>query len=185
VFFTTSGRERAPVTSASSAGPLGVRVVPRTTQHLPAIRDAFASAVISPTTIYHMPRSIAVDFAALAQSKRRRDRPLYSIVAGHHVVGICSLRAPVFAGVELTIAIFDPAYQGAGVGTYAVRSLCDAAFGELRVSRVELGVYPDNVPAIKCYERCGFVCEAVLRRFVYHDGAWRDIYWMARTSAGP
>jgi RimJ/RimL family protein N-acetyltransferase len=127
-----------------------------------------------------LPRSIAVDLAALAQSKRRRDRPLYSIVAGQRVVGICSLRAPVFAGAELTIAIFDLAFRGAGVGTYAVRTLCDAAFGELRLSRVELGVYPDNVPAIKCYERCGFVREALLRRFVYHDGAWVDILWMAK-----
>jgi RimJ/RimL family protein N-acetyltransferase len=121
-----------------------------------------------------------VDLATLAQSKRRRDRPLYSIVAGQRVVGICSIRAPVFAGAELTIAIFDPAFRGAGVGTYAVRTLCDAAFGELRLSRVELGVYPDNAPAIKCYERCGFVREALLRRFVYHDGAWVDILWMAK-----
>jgi RimJ/RimL family protein N-acetyltransferase len=132
-----------------------------------------------------MPRSIAVDFAALAQSKRRNDRPLYSIVAGQTVVGICSLRAPVFAGVELTIAIFDPAYRGVGVGTYAVRTLCDTAFGELRMNRVELGVYPDNAPAIICYERCGFAREALLRRFVYHEGAWRDIYWMAKTNAAP
>jgi RimJ/RimL family protein N-acetyltransferase len=174
-----SGRER--VASASGAGPLGVRVVPRTMRHLPAIRDAFVSGAISPTTIYHLPRSIAVDFAALAQSKRRNDRPLYSIVAGPNVVGICSLRAPVFAGVELTVAIFDPAYRGAGVGAYAVRTLCDVAFGELRQNRVELGVYPDNVPAIKCYEQCGFIREAILRRFVYHAGAWRDIYWMARS----
>jgi RimJ/RimL family protein N-acetyltransferase len=173
------------MTRSPSAGPLGVRVVPRTTRHLAAIRDAFASGAISPTTIYHLPRSIAVDFAALAESKRRNDRPLYSIVAGNHVVGICSLRAPIFAGVELTIAIFDPAFRGAGVGTYVVRTLCDAAFGELRLRRVELGVYPDNLPAIKCYERCGFVREAVLRRFVYHEGAWRDIFWMARTSAAP
>src|SRR5580700_2668370 len=120
------------MTSSPSAGPLGVRVVPRSSRHLPAIRDAFASGMISPTTIYHLPRSIAVDFAALAQSKRRRDRPLYSIVAGQRVVGICSLRAPVFAGVELTIAIFDPEYRGAGVGAYAVRKLCGIAFGELR-----------------------------------------------------
>jgi RimJ/RimL family protein N-acetyltransferase len=51
------------------------------------------------------------------------------------------------------------------------------------LSRVELGVYPDNAPAIRCYERCGFAHEALLRRFVYHDGAWRDLIWMARTSA--
>jgi RimJ/RimL family protein N-acetyltransferase len=157
-----------------------VRVVPRTNRHLPEIQTGFASGVVSSTTIYHLPRSLSVDMGLLAQSKRRRDRPLYAIVAGHHVVGVCSLRAPVFAGVELTVAIFDPEFRGAGVGSFAVRSLCDVAFGELRLRRVELGVYPDNTPAIKCYERCGFAREALLRRFVYHDGAWRDLLWMAK-----
>jgi RimJ/RimL family protein N-acetyltransferase len=167
----------------SKAGPLGVRIVPRTERHLPEIQNGFDSGAVSATTVYHLPRSLSVASATLAQSKRRRDRPLYSIVAGRRVVGVCSLRAPLFAGVELTIAIFDPAYRGAGVGAFAVRTLCDTAFGELRTGRVELGVYPDNLPAIKCYERCGFAREALLRRFVYHDGAWRDVLWMAKTSA--
>jgi RimJ/RimL family protein N-acetyltransferase len=179
-----NGNGFAPtMTDVAAAGPLGVRVVPRIFRHLPEIQAGFDSGVVATTTIYHLPRSISVLSAALTQSKRRRDRPLYSIVAGQHVVGICSLRAPIFAGVELTIAIFDAEYQGAGVGTYAVRTLCDTAFRELRVGRVELGVYPDNAPAVTCYERCGFGREALLRRFVYHDGAWRDVLWMAKTSA--
>jgi RimJ/RimL family protein N-acetyltransferase len=168
---------------SSKAGPLGVRIVPRTERHLPEIQSGFDSGAVAATTIYHLPRSHSVASATLAQSKRRRDRPLYSILAGERVVGVCSLRAPLFDGVELTIAIFNPAYRGVGVGTFAVRTLCDTAFGELRMGRVELGVYPDNAAAIKCYERCGFVHEALLRRFVYHDGTWRDLLWMARTSA--
>ena len=170
-------------TSAPNVGPLGVRVVARTARHLPEIKSGFDSGIASATTVYRLPRSLSVDSASLALNRRRRDRPMYSIVAGRRVVGVCSLRAPLFAGVELTIAIFDPAYRGAGVGTFAVRTLCDTAFGELGLSRVELGVYPDNAPAIRCYERCGFAHEALLRRFVYHDGAWRDLIWMARTSA--
>lgn len=171
------------MTEVFGEGPLGVRVVPRTLRHLPAIQAGFDSGVVAPTTVYHLPRSISVLSAALSQSKRQPDRPLYSIVAGQHVVGICSLRAPIFAGAELTIAIFDPNYRGAGVGSFAVRTLCDIAFRTMRVGRVELGVYPDNTPAVTCYERCGFAREALLRRYVYHDGAWRDVLWMARTSA--
>jgi len=171
------------MTNLAGPGPLGVRVVPRTVRHLPEIKTGFDSGVVSATTIYRLPRSISVLSAALTQSKRRRDRPLYSIVAGQHLVGICSLRDPMFAGAELTIAIFDAEYRGAGVGTYAVRTLCDTAFRELRIGRVELGVFPDNASAVTCYERSGFGREALLRRFVYHDGTWRDVLWMARTSA--
>jgi RimJ/RimL family protein N-acetyltransferase len=174
-----------PATKRSQAGPLGVRIVPRAQRHLPEIQKGFDSGIVAGTTVYHFPRSVSVASAALAQSKRRRDHPLYSILAGNRVVGVCSLRAPLYAGVELTIAIFDPEYRGVGIGSYAVRTLCDAAFKELGLERVELGVYPDNAAAIKCYERCGFSREAVLRRFIYHDGEWRDLLWMAKTSAGP
>ncbi|HKW44756.1 MAG TPA: GNAT family protein, partial [Candidatus Eremiobacteraceae bacterium] len=152
----------------SDVGPLGVRVVARMERHLAEIQRGFDSGVVASNTIYHLPRSLSVDEASLAETKRRRDRPQYSIMAGRRVVGVCSLRTPVFAGAELTIAIFDADYRGAGVGTFAVRTLCATAFYKLHVGRVELGVYPENERAIRCYERCGFAREAVLRRFIYH-----------------
>jgi len=81
--------------------------------------------------------------------------------------------------VELAIAIFDPGERGRGVGTFAVRKMCEVAFTELRAHRVELGVYPDNVAAIRVYEKCGFRREAILRKYIHHDGKWRDLLWMS------
>lgn len=98
---------------------------------------------------------------------------------GDLVIGTCRLWVPQFAGVELAIALFDPATRGRGVGTFAVRKICDVAFSELRVHRVELGVYPDNSAAIRVYEKCGFRREAILRKYIHHDGKWRDLLWMA------
>ncbi len=86
----------------------------------------------------------------------------------------------MFSGAQLTIAIFDAADRGRGIGQFAVRTACDVAFDELRFGRIELGTYPDNRAAIACYEACGFSREAILRRAIYHDGVWRDLLWMAR-----
>jgi len=60
-----------------------------------------------------------------------------------------------------------------------MNALCSIAFGELAARRIELGVYPDNVRALRTYLRCGFRREARLRSYIYHDGAWRDIAWMS------
>ena len=55
--------------------------------------------------------------------------------------------------------------------------LCRYGFSKLKIPRIELGVYPSNRRAIACYR--GFRDEALLRRFVYHDGEWVDVLLMS------
>jgi len=160
--------------AALSGGPDGVRLVRATRQHAVAFRDGFNSGSAAPTTRWHLPRPLAAG-AYDAHALRR-----YAIVAGERVIGTCRLWVPQFSGVELAIAIFDPEARGRGIGTFAVQKMCDVAFSELRAHRVELGVYPDNVAAIRVYEKCGFRREAMLRKYIHHDGKWRDLLWMAR-----
>lgn len=156
----------------------GVRLVRMTRKHVAALRDSFASGSASATTLYRFPQSLP---AAQDMHARRMQGPArqFAILADGRFVGTAGLWPARFAGTELTIAIFDPAYRGKGVGSFVVRRLCDIAFRRGRLRRVELGVYPDNAPAIRVYERCGFVQEALLRKFIYHDGRWRDLLWMS------
>jgi RimJ/RimL family protein N-acetyltransferase len=161
----------------------GLGVVARSAAHLPAIAAAFSRAAAAETTLYHFPRSAVALQAGIDEGRRQSTFRNFTIVRDRGVIGVCSLRAPAFSGVQLTIAIFDAVNRGRGAGAFAVRAACEVAFGELRFGRVELGAYPDNRAAIKCYEACGFSREAVLRRFIYHDGAWRDLLWMACTKS--
>jgi len=156
-----------------TGGPDGVRLVRATQRHAVAFRDGFNSGIAAPTTRWHLPRPLAA--GAYDTNALRR----YAIMLGDDVIGTCRLWVPQFAGVELAIAIFDPAARGRGVGTFAVQKICDVAFSELRVHRVELGVYADNVAAVRVYEKCGFRREAILRKYIHHDGKWRDLLWMA------
>ena len=64
---------------------------------------------------------------------------------------------------ELGIAIGEKDCWGRGYGTDAIRRLLRHAFNELRLRRIWLITDADNARGIRCYEKCGFVREALLR----------------------
>ena len=142
---------------------------------LPDLRAGFNRGAIAETTRYVLPLS--------AEAERQRMRAggtyRFAIRSGDTLVGISTLRPPLYSGMELTIGIFDARYQGRGIGTYTVRKTCDFGFRRLRLSRIELGVYPCNTRAHSCYRRCGFKEEALLRDFLYNGGVFCDVIWMS------
>ncbi len=69
--------------------------------------------------------------------------------------------------------------RGRGVGTEALRLLCDYAFLSLGLERVQLDVYAGNQRAIRCYERAGFVREGVRRSARFVNGAFMDVLFMS------
>lgn len=83
------------------------------------------------------------------------------------------------AHAVLGIAIHDERYWDRGLGTDAVATLVDGAFRARPLVRIELTVLPDNTRAIHAYERAGFKREGLLRRYVYQNGAYRDVMLMS------
>jgi len=70
-------------------------------------------------------------------------------------------------------------HRGIGVGTALLRATLEGAVAR-GLSRIELVVRTDNVPAIELYRRHGFELEGRLRRYVIVDGAAYDALQMAR-----
>jgi putative acetyltransferase len=50
----------------------------------------------------------------------------------------------------------------------------------LKLSRLELEVFVENVPAIQLYKKCGFTIEATLVDFAFREGQYVEAYTMAR-----
>jgi RimJ/RimL family protein N-acetyltransferase len=65
-----------------------------------------------------------------------------------------------------------------GYGADAVLSLLRFGFAEMNLHRVQLEVYADNLRAIACYKKCGFVEEVRLRQYRYRAGEWVDALTM-------
>lgn len=66
-----------------------------------------------------------------------------------------------------------PAYRGKGTGQEMVKKALEIGFKKLQLHRIDLRVFDFNKPAIKCYEKCGFKKEGLLR----DARKWGNGYW--------
>jgi len=79
---------------------------------------------------------------------------------------------------ELSIKIGDPAYRDRGIGECAVREMLFIAFERLGLRRVYLRVCSDNLRAVRCYKKCGFRREGVVKRRLGPDDQVRVVTLM-------
>lgn len=79
---------------------------------------------------------------------------------------------------EYGIFIGESEARGKGYGSAAARLMIKYCFEKLRLHRLFLRVYAENLQAIRSYEKAGFVKEAHLRDDVCIEGKYRDIILM-------
>lgn len=64
---------------------------------------------------------------------------------------------------ELRVCIGEKDYWGKGYGTAAVRGIVVRSFEGFNLEYIYLRVYRENRRALRCYEKCGFRVEGILR----------------------
>jgi aminoglycoside 6'-N-acetyltransferase len=80
------------------------------------------------------------------------------------------------AGIDVYV---DPAVQGRGVGTDAVRTVCRHLLRDHGHHRLTIDPAADNAAAIRCYAKVGFRPVGVMRRYERGaDGQWHDALLM-------
>ena len=77
------------------------------------------------------------------------------ILAGQKVIGHISLMKKKGNWYETQIVIGEKKYQGKGFGTEAITLLINKA-KKADIRNIYLEVRPDNLRAIRAYEKCGF-----------------------------
>ncbi|WP_459503427.1 GNAT family N-acetyltransferase [Bacillus sp. C1] len=71
------------------------------------------------------------------------------------------------------VLVGDTSMRGKSVGKKMMEEVLKVAFEQLGLHKVSLGVFEFNTPAIRCYERVGFVKERLLRDArKIGDGYW-------------
>ena len=61
------------------------------------------------------------------------------------------------------VLVGDKSSRNKGYGKQIINAIVKVGFKELKLHRLDLGVYDFNLPAIKCYENCGFEIEGLLK----------------------
>jgi RimJ/RimL family protein N-acetyltransferase len=82
---------------------------------------------------------------------------------------------------SLCVFIGEPSARGKGHGSDAIRTLLGFAFDRWDLARVELWSLAANQRAIRSFEVCGFVRDALLPARSWKDGAWHDRVIMSVT----
>ena len=72
----------------------------------------------------------------------------------------------------LGIVIGDEDFHNKGIGTEAINLLLRYAFERANLNKIELDVHEFNSGGIRCYEKCGFIQEGVIRESMYRDGKY-------------
>ena len=58
--------------------------------------------------------------------------------------------------------------------------VCTFCFDTLGLHRVWLGVLLANEPAIKCYQKAGFLMYGTAKDAVWKNGKWNDVMYMEK-----
>ena len=71
------------------------------------------------------------------------------------------------------VLVGNTANRGKGIGEQMTRELMSIGFNDLKLHRMSLGVFVFNESAIRCYKKCGFRVDGLLRDINRHG----DSFW--------
>ena len=96
-------------------------------------------------------------------------------------IGGCGVNNVDWKNSIAVIGIFigDKDYWSKGYGTDAMRVLVRFIFEQMNINKIKLNVYAFNERAVKCYEKCGFKKEAILRQEIFRNGKYHNEYIMS------
>lgn len=152
---------------------------------LPTFVRWFADGEMTRYLALRAPFSLAMEeqwFAAMLERHGKNDYHfVICLVADGRAIGTTGLHGINREDGHCSwgIGIGEKAEWNKGYGTEALEAACDFAFGQLRLERVELDVYPDNARARRSYEKAGFTVEGVLRDAHFADGQLHDVIRMS------
>jgi RimJ/RimL family protein N-acetyltransferase len=127
----------------------------------------------------HRPLSRGAEREWLESLGRKESEVVFGIALKEEgrLIGTCGLREIGLPNraADLGIMIGEARFQGRGLGTEAMNLLLAYGFETLNLNRIGLRVYANNPRAIRCYEKCGFRREGVLREARWWAGRWWDV----------
>ncbi|MEJ7693333.1 GNAT family protein [Daejeonella sp.] len=80
---------------------------------------------------------------------------------------------------RITRVLVGNSDRGKGIAEQMVKALMKIGFNQLNLHRMSLGVYDNNTSAIKCYKKCGFQVDGLLRDIQKHNNSYLTLMEMS------
>ena len=93
--------------------------------------------------------------------QEKHNQLLFNIVLNQseRIIGMTSITLEGNGNIgEIEILIGEKRYQNRGLGTETMKLLVSYCFVELHLETIKLRVLKENIKAINCYKKIGFVC---------------------------
>ncbi|NHJ12834.1 MAG: N-acetyltransferase [Candidatus Thorarchaeota archaeon] len=93
------------------------------------------------------------------------------------LAALSNMKCPHYRA-RLSISILDPTFRSRGFGTDATRVLLWVGFHLMALNSVTLDTFPDNIAAIRAYEKAGFKKVGLIRKTEFMGGNFHDLLLM-------
>lgn len=158
-----------------------IQIVPISEEHIDGFHRCLDSVARERRYIGLLKAPPMESIREFVRSNIRDKIPQYVAVEQDRVIGWCDISPSKGEGFthcgRLGMGV-QHGYRGKGIGTRLMEKAISAA-RDSGIERVELEVYASNIPAIRLYEKRGFVHEGAKRKARKLDGAYDDILVMA------
>jgi RimJ/RimL family protein N-acetyltransferase len=119
----------------------------------------------------------------LQDNQKDRNQVLFGIFDkdSHELIGIARIMFIDWIGrtADLGLYIGEPKYRGKRLGIEIVNTLLTYGFERLNLRKLSLRVLESNIPAIRCYESCGFTREGCLVNHYWINGSYQNALLMS------
>lgn len=119
----------------------------------------------------------------LSHYLKDKNRIVYkvSVLPAKEIIGHCEIYISESSAKLCRILIGNRSYRGKGLGLEIINKLVNICFNELNFNYAELNVYDWNIPAVKCYEKAGFILNPEKSKtIVVNNKPWTSVNMFMR-----
>lgn len=161
---------------------MSVEIVPIERRHATGFREVLDGVARERRYLAFLEAPPVAEVRRFVLNGLRNGCPAFVAVDDGRVIGWCDVirksRPTTSHSGVLGMGVVA-SHRGCGVGGRLITTTIETALAR-GLTRIELTVRTDNVPAIALYHRCGFETEGLLRRYLLVDGLYYDVLLMAR-----
>ena len=114
--------------------------------------------------------------------RKEKAKKFFTIYTDKRPIGFVGLSHidKINKNAEIFIVIGEDDYRGKGIGRQAMIWILDYGFNKLKLHKISLAVFPENLAAVKLYKSLGFRQEGLLKDDAFFGGKYHDTLLMAK-----